>query len=498
MRVTNSMIFGNSVNNMIRNARHINNLVQSIETQKRFQRPSDDPILAGRALRYRTFLSETEQFIQNAHTASAWMEVTESAFLNILRGPESIMHRISTRLVHGATGSIEFNDRMAVIAELSEIFHQLKTVEMNHSYMGRFVFSGFHTNHPPVLTGTMTPGTHFVMEQPLRFRDIETTIAFHRPPGPHSAHELIPDTHILKLPFNGLDLTSATPAGVPDLGLFQADGSTPLAITLNVIQNSATDPGAYRPVTVPLTVNFLADTGELIIPDEALHLFEDGIVARFANGEDATGARNRFTEGMLNPMINFRSWDITNPANVQSFNAAEHDFEMEISVNSHVTINSHARDTLTPQLFADLKRLIEFAESLRVSDPRAIEAYFYGQGFRDEALDNEVNRFLTAEKQAFQDMLYSRFNNMIEFTERHVSQASTEHTRLGTRMARLDLLHVRLEENEVAFTALLSENEDTDVPSAIIRKSNAEAAFRDALRAIAMTTQLSLADFINR
>ena len=87
---------------------------------------------------------------------------------------------------------------------------------------------------------------------------------------------------------------------------------------------------------------------------------------------------------------------------------------------------------------------------------------------------------------------------MIEFTERHVSQASTEHTRLGTRMARLDLLHVRLEENEVAFTALLSENEDTDVPSAIIRKSNAEAAFRDALRAIAMTTQLSLADFINR
>jgi len=87
---------------------------------------------------------------------------------------------------------------------------------------------------------------------------------------------------------------------------------------------------------------------------------------------------------------------------------------------------------------------------------------------------------------------------MIEAIMQHSTQAQREHTHLGSRMARLEMVGIRLEEDEVAYTDLLSQNEDTDLAGTIMRKNGAEAAFNHALMTIARTTQLSLADFINR
>ncbi|MCL2456689.1 MAG: hypothetical protein FWD19_03990, partial [Defluviitaleaceae bacterium] len=82
--------------------------------------------------------------------------------------------------------------------------------------------------------------------------------------------------------------------------------------------------------------------------------------------------------------------------------------------------------------------------------------------------------------------------------ETHFAQAQRAHTNLGSRMARLEMVWIRLEEDETAFTDLLSQNEDTDVVEALKRLEGAEAAFGYALQSIAKTIQLSLADFINR
>jgi flagellar hook-associated protein 3 FlgL len=93
---------------------------------------------------------------------------------------------------------------------------------------------------------------------------------------------------------------------------------------------------------------------------------------------------------------------------------------------------------------------------------------------------------------------HNRVNNMIELHERHAIQAQREHTNLGSRMMRVDMVAVRLEEDTLAYTELLSQNEDTDMHAAIHKRNAAENAFRIALQAIAMSVQLSLADFINR
>ncbi|MCL1878423.1 MAG: hypothetical protein FWF80_06160 [Defluviitaleaceae bacterium] len=512
MRVTNHMIFGNSMNNIWRNARHLNGLVTQIETGKQIQRPSDDPLLSARTLRYRTILSETEQFLRNAQQGMAWMEVSEASFNSILTGSAttpSLMQRIYTRLVEGAqTGTQTLEEHRAIVAELRQYFNQMFGVDMNQTYLGRYVFSGFHTDQPPVLKEDW-PGRSFIVSQEFNPNVIERAKAFYRP-----THTSMPEymwANIIKLPFtnvdfefnvNALDPADPPPIGeAPATGIFLADGTR-----LDVITIDSTVSEAYRPEG--LVVHHLRDTGELIVSDELRDLI-------FASGGLRVAyEKNNLVAGELNPIVYFESTEVLSlernadgeiiDSEAVRFNTRGHNIQMEISPMSYITINTHARDTLTADLFADLRRLFDFVDSLTPSDPGVIREYLRTHGDEDgnlltgDALDAAVARFLSDERAAFAGAVHLRFDNMLRTIKEHTAQAQRQHSQLGARMARLEMVTIRLQEDEVAYTDLLSQNEDADLSAAIMQKAGAEAAFNHALRAIAMTTQLSLADFINR
>ena len=80
MRVTNSMISRNSMINMNNNKVNVDILNNQMTTQKKISRPSEDPIIAIRALRLRSNLNELDQYYErNIPDAKSWMEVTEDA-----------------------------------------------------------------------------------------------------------------------------------------------------------------------------------------------------------------------------------------------------------------------------------------------------------------------------------------------------------------------------------------------------------------------------------
>ncbi|MCL2225810.1 MAG: hypothetical protein FWB96_12655 [Defluviitaleaceae bacterium] len=502
MRVTNHMIFGNSMNNIWRNARHINKLVTKQETGYRIQRPSDDPLISARAMRYRTILSEAEQFLRNVHQGLAWMEVSESAFNNILSGNTtnpSLMQRMNVQLIKGAqTGTQQLEDQRAIIAEIQQYFDQMFNVDINQTYLGRYVFSGFHTNQPPVLSQNW-PGSSFVITQNFTTVDIERATAFHRP-NPTARAEAI-WTNIIKLPYTNVSFADHGVAGAPIPQITLADGTV-----LHIENRISTEYDAYRPEDsftnllgeeVPVIHN-ITDTGELVFSDAVRELIHN------AGGIRVVYEKSDLRAGELNPIVYFESTQIRDDSNVHfntpvHFNTDGQNIQMEISANSYVTINSHARNILTANLFSDLRRLFDFADSLVSSDPSVIREYFRNEhGYEGEALTNAVAEFLSNEQAAFSGAIHTRFNNMMEAFARHSAQAQREHTALGSRMARLDMVAIRLEEDEVAFTELLSDNEDADLIETMKRKNAAETAFNHALRAVAIITQLTLADSINR
>jgi len=142
MRITNNMMLKTTMSNIYGNKENVNTLNNQMSSQKKISRPSEDPVVAIRALRLRSNLSEINQYYEkNIPDAEAWLDVTETALNNM----ESILSDIRTQCTYGATGTLTADDRDAILKSLIQLREQLYA-EGNTDYAGRTVFTGFRTN----------------------------------------------------------------------------------------------------------------------------------------------------------------------------------------------------------------------------------------------------------------------------------------------------------------------------------------------------------------
>ena len=84
MRITNGIMLNNNMSNLNANKLRMDEIMTSIETTKKIQRPSDDPITAVRALRLRSTLNEITQYKdRNVKDAESWMNATKDTMNKI-------------------------------------------------------------------------------------------------------------------------------------------------------------------------------------------------------------------------------------------------------------------------------------------------------------------------------------------------------------------------------------------------------------------------------
>ncbi len=88
------------------------------------------------------------------------------------------------------------------------------------------------------------------------------------------------------------------------------------------------------------------------------------------------------------------------------------------------------------------------------------------------------------------------FSNQMGKMSDFQAAISKPHTDVGVRINKLDLIHNRLEDDNINYTKLLSKNEDIDLVDVITQLNTADAAYTASLRAGMNITKLSLADFI--
>ena len=95
MRITNQMMTNNCFHNLMTNYSRLNKLNNQYTSQKKITRPSEDPVVAVRALKFRTTCSELEQYLKkNIPDANNWMEVTEGSLNNIIGLPTEKLKNI--------------------------------------------------------------------------------------------------------------------------------------------------------------------------------------------------------------------------------------------------------------------------------------------------------------------------------------------------------------------------------------------------------------------
>lgn len=147
MRITNSMLASNSVWNLNNNLRRLNEAQEQMSTQSKIQLPSDDPITATRAIKYRNYVATVEQYQSNVDDAISWMDVTENAITDL----NDVIQRVRELTVRASNGTLADEDKTAIAEEITQLKEQTLQI-MNTSYAGRYIFGGYTTDQKPYST----------------------------------------------------------------------------------------------------------------------------------------------------------------------------------------------------------------------------------------------------------------------------------------------------------------------------------------------------------
>lgn len=140
MRITNNMLMNNMLNYMGNNLTRMDKYQSQLATGKKIQVPSDDPVVAARALKLRTDVAEIDQYQKNLKDAQSWLEITETALSDI----GDIFQRVK-ELVNESDGIESPEDLQATAMEVKQLKTQLVNLS-NSTYAGRYVFSGYKTD----------------------------------------------------------------------------------------------------------------------------------------------------------------------------------------------------------------------------------------------------------------------------------------------------------------------------------------------------------------
>ena len=131
------------LSNLGTNLGRVSKSQNQLATGKKISLPSDDPIVASRALKLRTDVAEIKQFKRNVEDATSWMEISETT----LKQVGEVLKRTKELAVQAGNGTNTPEDMEKTKLEVE----QLK-IQMTHlaytTYSGRYIFSGFKTDKP--------------------------------------------------------------------------------------------------------------------------------------------------------------------------------------------------------------------------------------------------------------------------------------------------------------------------------------------------------------
>ncbi|HHY74191.1 MAG TPA: flagellar hook-associated protein FlgL [Bacillus bacterium] len=145
MRVTQNMLTNSNLGYISKNYNRLGKIMDQINTGKKITRPSDDPVIAMKGMRYRSQLVEVKQFYRNLTEGFTWLETSDSA----LEETGQILHRIRELTVQASNDSYDKDARANIAKEITQLQQHL--VAMANTKVGdNYIFNGTNTDNQPV------------------------------------------------------------------------------------------------------------------------------------------------------------------------------------------------------------------------------------------------------------------------------------------------------------------------------------------------------------
>lgn len=513
MRITNKIMQRNNLSNINTNKVYQDKLSTQMSTQKKVNRPSDDPVVSIRALRLRSNVTEvTQYYSKNIPDAESWLDVTEDALKNLTEIFTSMIKQ-STK---GSNGDLKAEDRQIILEQLKALGDEVYSTG-DADYAGRYVFTGYRTDTS--LSFDKEYNTEYKITEQLDNSAIAQLTKV------NTGKLLdITATNYKDAGFGNITENSVSSSEVYRIRLAYDDckkggdveikfGNTTWSTAAGGVITRATSTDADSPYDViaqnPDKIIYVADTGELLIGkdryNDLMACKDDPATSDRNEGEiQVTYQKNHWVKGDLRPEHYFKceaevdgkkiSYNEKYTTNEKEKQAIEYD----VGFNQTIRVNSTADECFQHGIGRTVDDLVQAMQD--VLDLETVKTKI--EGLQENATGGDadilkkqmeaVEKALTLSKDKCQKL----FESSITTFQGYLDDANLCITNCGTRSSKLELIENRMKSQKTTFETLKSENEDIDVTETAINLKSAEMTYEAALMATGKVMQTTLLNFI--
>ena len=544
MRITNKIMQRNNLSNINTNKILEDKLTSQLSSEKKIIRPSDDPVIAIRALRLRSNVTEvTQYYSKNIPDATSWLKVTEDALSSL----SSIITSCQNDCTKGANGDLTSSDRNTILEELKAFSSEIyKTGDAD--YAGRYVFTGYRTD-TSLSFQKQTYMRYQMTEQVDRTAidsvthvnqgDIATWTAANFNDATHSGITEQPISqstcYRFRLSYDDLDdvgdYRSDMLSAEPIIQYYDAAGTLQTINGMTAYKSTDIIPGANPgdPSTDPYSlaatdddaVIYLSDTGEILLGKNVYDTL-------MATKDDATTGdkdesqilityqKTEFKAEDLRPQHFFRSASmegemVGNTFNVDSTSLLRYNesyldttlerqsIEYDVGFNTTIRVNSTADECFKLGIGREIDDLVNAMQAVVDLETTIADIEKKLESTTAPADRTILQNQLDAANKAFtyqKDIAQKRFEQGITAMQGYLNDTSLAITNNGTRSSKLALIESRLQNQKTTFETLQSQNEDIDITEVAIGLESASVTYEAALMATSKIMQNTLLNYL--
>lgn len=505
MRITNTMMRNNSLLNMQKNKTAYNTYLEQYNTQKKISRPSDDPTIAVRALKYRTTLVEISQYESNIKDATAWMDATET----YLKDVNGRMEEMITYCTQAATGTYSAADRQDIVTQLKQYAEYIYEQNANADYAGRYLFTGYRTD-VPMLFGEAQDNVTYTINENLdidniekyqyvygqaEYDDTKTATDYAQ-----SASQYL-STHRIQVSYDECD---GTDKSTTDMTLTYKDASgatqTVTVTTKSVVaKNDSTTGDLYNEQLHPgdNDVYFVPETGEVV--------FGDKIYDKIRAGSDlqVTYKKTEFDKNDIRPehYFNCTAKDNGTGTSINYTSAGNQSINYQINFSQTLTVNTEGVSAISMSVGRKIEEIINVCNDYDVMEANlaSVEKRISDCDENDtdtlkdlNELKDQITTQIALQKTVLEDALASGITTC-QNSQDQLNVALADH---GARYNRMLMTKEGLETQEIDTEEAKSDNEDADLGEAYINFNEANLLYQATLGATSKILGQSLLNFI--
>lgn len=511
MRITNNMMINNTSANINGNKINVNALNLQMSSQKKIQRPSENPIIAIRSLRLRSTLSQIDQYYEkNIPDAQAWLEATETALKNM----NKILTDVKTECVSGTNSYLTAEDRNTILKNLTALKTQLYS-EGNADNAGRTVFTGFRTSSQLTFAEDEAD-TIYQISQKFTYKDIEEHAylsgTIEVPTTPDEVMDLTElnrvsaDNYITKDNYDRIRLAydRIDDGDTITLQATDKDGNV-IALPTPTVYESEEDwanNGANGHKTIgDNEIIIIQNTGEVILGSELGKELKSSR-ASIEIDYQKTG----FDKGELRPEYYYNCTDVSDDKNHVEYtkfdadgNKIYEDINYTVSLNQTLTINLQADEVFDMNIYQDVVELLDSVQAAINAHEKVDRLTEMKNEAQYAGCKEQVEKWLeAAQKEAdYADhQLTELYSAGIGKFDKYLSKLNIAYTEIGARGDQLEMTETRISNLQLTQEELKSCNEDKELSDIIIEYTAAYNAYQASLLSAGKIEKQTLLDYI--